>query len=730
MRKRPLNLVSLLCLVLAVAFLSAPRAAADDEDPPSRVARLSHVDGSVSFQPAGTDDWLDAVVNRPLTTGDKVWADNGARAELHLGSASLRIGSTTGFNFLNLTDNVVQIQITEGTLRVRVKHLDENETFEVDTPNLAFSILRPGIYRLNVNEAGDTTMVSVRGGEGEVTGGGQAYTVNANQTATFAGTDQLNADVEDYAGDDDFDNWCNERDHREDHSASIRYVSPEVVGYEDLDDYGGWRPVPEYGTVWFPQTAVGWAPYRYGHWAYIAPWGYTWVEDEPWGYAPFHYGRWVNVEGAWGWVPAPPPVVGVAYVRPVYAPALVAFVGGPGFAVGVGVGAAVSVGWFPLGPREVYVPSYPVSRAYVTNINVTNTRVETTVVNNYYTNVVVNKNTTVTNVTYVNRGGVTATNGAAFAGGQSVSRNVVKVDAKVVASAPVAASAPAITPTRQAVLGTGATARAHPPAALATRAVVAKTAPPPPPVAFEKRAEAIRANGGRPLAAAQTRQLQPAPTQAAARPNVKIAPAAAKAQPITAHPATASKPGQPPSAKPPAAAANKPAAPNQPPPAAAANKPAATTNQPPAAATANKPPATATKPANVPPAAANRPPAVENGPANAPPGAANRPPAAANRPANTPPPAANKPPAVENRPANVPPAAANKPPVPANRPANPPPARTPNDRPATAPPPANNRPPQERERPAPEKEKPAPEKGKPTPEKDKSKPKPDRPPGR
>jgi hypothetical protein len=704
MRKHPLKLVSLVCLALAVAFLFPSRAAADDEDPPSRVARLSHTDGAVSFQPAGTDDWLDAVVNRPVTTGDKLWADQGARAELHLGSASLRIGSTTGFNFLNLTDNVTQIQITEGTLRVRVKRLDENETFEIDTPNLAFSVLRPGTYRINVNETGDTTIVSVRGGEGEVTGGGQAYTVNAEQTATFVGTDQLNADVEDYAGDDDFDNWCNGRDHREDHSASIRYVSPEVVGYEDLDDYGGWRPVPEYGTVWFPQTTVvGWAPYRYGHWAYIAPWGYTWVEDEPWGYAPFHYGRWVTVGGAWGWVPAPPPVVGVAYVRPVYAPALVAFVGGPGFAVGVGVGAGVSVGWFPLGPREVYVPSYPVSRAYVTNINVTNTRVETTVVNNYYTNVVVNKNVTVTNVTYVNRTSVTATNGAAFAGGQSVSRNVVKVDARAVASAPVSVGAPAITPTRQAALGTGATARAHPPAALATRAVVAKTAPPPPPPTFEKQAAAIRANGGRPLAPAQTRQLQPAPTQAASRPNVKMAPVAAKAQPITAHPATAAKPGQPVNGnKPPApATANKP-------PVAAANKPA---TAPPAAAIANKPAAAAIKPANTPPPA-DRPPAVENRPANAPPAAANKPPAAANKPGNVPPPAANKPPA------------------PASRPANPPPARTPNDRPANATPPANKQPPQEKEKPAPEKEKPAPEKGKPTPEKDKSKPKPDRPPGR
>ena len=534
MRKLAPKLLTLLSLALAVAFLTPMRALADDEeDPPTRVARLSHTDGNVSFNPAGTDDWVSAVINRPMTTGDKLWSDNGGRAELHIGSASLRIGSTTGFNFLNLTDNVAQIQVTEGTVRVRVKRLEQDETFEIDTPNLAFSVLRPGIYRVSVNEAGDTTVVSVLGGEGEVTGGGQAYSVHANQTATFVGTDQLDADVQDFNGGDDFDQWCADRDRREDRSTSARYVSPDVIGYEDLDDYGGWRPVPEYGTVWFPHTTVvGWAPYRYGHWVYIAPWGYTWVEDEPWGFAPFHYGRWVTVGGVWGWVPAPAPVVGVVYVRPVYAPALVAWVGGPHFGVGVGV----NVGWFPLGPREVYVPSYPVSRRYVTNINVTNTRVETTVVNNYYTNVVVNKQVNVTNVTYVNQrvnGAVTATSGATFTSGQSVSRNVVRVDQREVVSTQIAA--PAIAPTRQAFVGAGASTNVRPPAVMASRTVVAKATPPPPPASFDRQAAAIRENGGRPLAVTQYHQLQPANVQAAARTNVRIAPATRTVTPIPPH---------------------------------------------------------------------------------------------------------------------------------------------------------------------------------------------------
>src|SRR5258708_9912919 len=223
--------------------------------------------------------------------------------------------------------------------------------------------------------------------------------------------------------------------------------------------------------VWFPRTRVaGWAPYHYGHWAYISPWGYTWVDGEPWGFAPFRYGRWVSVGGSWGWVPCPPRERGVVYVRPVYAPALVAWVGGPHF------GAGVSVGWVPLGRREVYVPSYPVSRRYVTNVNISNTTVNTTVVNNYYNTTVINKNTTV-NQTFVNQrvpGAVAATTPRAFTSAQPVARNMVTVNQKDIVSAPVSVATPAVAPAKQAVLGAGGTTAAKPPATRLNRPGVAK----------------------------------------------------------------------------------------------------------------------------------------------------------------------------------------------------------------------------------------------------------------
>jgi len=542
MKLRGQHLLILFSALLALVLLAPNRAKADADDPPSRVARLGYLDGQVSFSPSGTDDWVSAVLNRPITTGDKLWADQGGRAELHVGTAAIRLGDQTGFSFLNLDDHMMQIRLTEGTISLRVRRLGQDEVIEVDTPNLAFTITRPGRYRLNVNESGDTTIINVRDGEGSVTGGGSSYTVQPGQQGFFTGTDTLNADVEALPDEDSFDSWCDERDLREDHAVARRYVSDDVIGYEDLDDYGGWRPVPDYGTVWFPHVSVvNWAPYRYGHWAWVSPWGWTWVDDAPWGFAPFHYGRWVFVAGGWGWVPCPPPVVAVAYVRPVYAPALVAWVGGPHFAAGIafggGIAVGVNVGWFPLGPREVFVPSYPVSRTYVNNVNISNTTVNQTVINNYYNNTVVNKNVNVNNVKYVNQGvagAVTLTSPKAFTSAQPVSRNLVAVNQQEVASAPAAVRAPAIVPPKQAVLGAGASTSVHPPAAMQNRAVVAKTTPPPPPPSFAARQAAIEKNQGQPLSLSQTRQLQPAVTRAAVAP-VKMAPPAKPATPTFEH---------------------------------------------------------------------------------------------------------------------------------------------------------------------------------------------------
>jgi flagellar biosynthesis GTPase FlhF len=502
-------------LLLLLTFAGTSAAVADEGDPPTRVARLAYVEGSVSLQPGGTDEWVDAPLNRPLTTGDSVWSDVNSRVELQLDGSLVRLSSRTSISFLNVADHVTQVQLTSGTLIVRVRRLDDDESYEIDTPNLALSLLQPGLYRVSVDDSGTMTTVAVRRGQGQVTGGGANFPMDAGQQVAFTGTDILNANAQPYGpGASPFDVWSANRDARWDHSVAANYVSPDVVGYTDLDDQGDWNSTPDYGYVWFPRRVQpGWAPYHYGHWAYIAPWGYTWVDDQPWGFAPFHYGRWISENGAWGWVPCPPrPRDGGEYVRPVYAPALVAW-----------VGAGAGVAWFALGPREVYVPSYPVSRAYVNNINVSNTIVNRTVVNNIYnTTIINNRNVNGTNITYVNRGvrgAIAATTTQAFTSAQPVATHTVQFDPR---AGRVQAFAPAAVPTRQAVLGLGRQGAPRPPAALQTRPVVARMTPPPPPPTFERRQQAIQQNGGRPLSMAAVRQIQP---QVAQRPaQIRIAP--------------------------------------------------------------------------------------------------------------------------------------------------------------------------------------------------------------
>lgn len=486
-------------VVASVVLLCAALAASDD--PPSRIARLQYISGSVSVQPGGVKDWVDAAVNRPLTTADRVWTDKDSRSELHLGSAFLRMNAMTSLTLTNLTDQSVQLELDQGTLNLHVRHLYDGEIYEIDTPNLAFTVMKSGEYRFDVDPDGDTTRVTVWQGEGEATGQDRAVKVRRGEQAIFNGGDSLNHEIAEAGEYDGFDDWCRVRDQRQEHAQSARYVSPDVIGAEDLDDYGTWRVIPAYGPMWVPAVAPGWAPYRYGHWVWIEPWGWTWVDDAPWGFAPCHYGRWVYYNNYWGWVPGP------VAVRPVYAPALVAWVGGSHWGLALSFGGGGGVGWFPLGYGEPYIPPYRVSRNYFQNVNVANTHITniTNVTNNYYinnNNTTVINNTNVTRIVYKNQtvpGAFTAVPKSALANAQPIGRAAVPVPAEQMKNVPLA-MVPDVAPSRTSVLGArvGATS-SMPPAHFAERPVVAKMAPPEKPIPFSAKQDALARNPGRPL---------------------------------------------------------------------------------------------------------------------------------------------------------------------------------------------------------------------------------------
>jgi len=318
-------------------------------DPPNRVARLNWISGDVSLQPAGLEDWMTAVVNRPLTTGDHLFTGKDARAEVHVGSNVIRLDAHTNFGFLNLDDSILQVSVTEGSLEIQLRTLADSDTVEVATPNGAVALQRRGDYRIDTDPGTDATMLTVRSGQAELFYGPNSIKIHDRQTAYFL-TDQF-PDIRSSNLSDDFDSFVLAREGDTGIAPGNRLVYDtvpdlaidQITGAEDLDHYGTWESTPNYGEVWVPPVDAGWTPYSDGNWAYLDPWGWTWIDNAPWGFTVFHYGRWAMLGGRWVWVSRP------RSSRQVYAPALVSFIGG---------GAADNVSWFPLAPGETWTPPW------------------------------------------------------------------------------------------------------------------------------------------------------------------------------------------------------------------------------------------------------------------------------------------------------------------------------------------------------------------------------------
>lgn len=352
-------LAALLLLSLAsVAFAQA------EADPPGRVAFVSARDGSVVFAPQGEEDWVELPQNRPLTAGDRLWSDRGARAELQLGSATLHVDSESHVGLSELDDRAAQFILQQGSVNARVRELAQGENFEIGTPNVAFRALQPGDYRIDVDTQSGETRIVVASGMAAVFGeGGESVQLGAGQQASFAGRSLAQVNSPRFRQ-DDFAAWAANRNQLEDLSIAARHVPRGVVGYAQLDQHGSWSQDANLGAVWYPRVVVqDWAPYRYGHWSWIQPWGWTWVDDAPWGFAPFHYGRWTMIGHRWAWVP------GRMAARPVYSPALVVFMGGGGSQFSFSVGNGPGVGWYPLAPGEAWWPTYRTSPRYVNFAN-------------------------------------------------------------------------------------------------------------------------------------------------------------------------------------------------------------------------------------------------------------------------------------------------------------------------------------------------------------------------
>jgi hypothetical protein len=349
----------------------SPQTQPSQNDPGA--GRISFIHGDVSTQHSGSSDWAAATLNTPVVSGDHISTGTNARTEIQLDHANiLRLSDQSTTNVVNMSRTAIQLQVGQGL--ANYDSLKGNEAnVEIDTPNIGIHpAMGEGSYRIQVNSDGET-IVDVRKGSAEISTPQGSTHVERDQRITIQGNaDNAQYQISGAPGRDDWDHWNSDRDHTIESAQSWRHTNSNYTGSEDLDTYGHWRNVPDYGDVWFPSGDSNWAPYRDGRWVYEPYYGWTWVSYEPWGWAPYHYGRWFVYDGGWGWWPGP---VYAGYY-PLWAPAYVSFLGfgggGWGVGFGVGFGGFANVGWLPCGPGDRFFPWYGRGVTQVNVVNVTN----------------------------------------------------------------------------------------------------------------------------------------------------------------------------------------------------------------------------------------------------------------------------------------------------------------------------------------------------------------------
>lgn len=348
------NLRRILLIPFLFALVMAGGAAwADEEDdfwaptPP----RLSYIDGQVSYWRQGADEWAGARPNLALAEGDALYTGMRSNFEVQFDNRSfVRADEDSQLTLMNQEADFIQFKVTSGLVSFDIRGMKVGDRVEVDTPDALFVIEQPGYYRVEVNA--NTHFITRRGGRAMVTtADGRTLSIYPSEDIMITAGDPVQ--VATYAAPmpDAWDRWNDARSERTGESVSSRYLPPDVYGAEELDQYGSWRVVPEYGPVWIPNdTRPDWAPYSTGSWVWDPYYEWTWIDDAPWGWAPFHYGRWVYVDRYWAWAPGP------VVRRPVYSPALVAFmIRGHDISLGLSIGLP-GMSWVSLGWGEPVLP--------------------------------------------------------------------------------------------------------------------------------------------------------------------------------------------------------------------------------------------------------------------------------------------------------------------------------------------------------------------------------------
>jgi hypothetical protein len=421
-----------------------PAQAPAPDQPQQGAGRVSFIHGDVSTMRGDSGEWVATIVNAPLVPGDSIATAQRSRAEVQLDYANiLRLEQSSEAKLADLERGRIQIQVASGLVSLSVLKGTEAEV-EIDTPNMAVHPRGEGTYRIQVNSPSDT-QVTVRKGAADVSTQQGSTTVENGQVIYVKGTDNPEYRIDRAAASDEFDQWNRDRDRATEQAESYRYTNRYYTGANDLDQYGNWENVPDYGWCWTPAVDAGWVPYADGRWVWEPYWGWTWVSYEPWGWAPYHYGRWLWYGNSWCWWPG----YVTPFYRPIWAPAYVSFFGFGrgrwGFGAGFGFG---SIGWLPLGPLDMFHPWWGARNSYnvvnITNITTINNRRPMPV------NRVIGSNLqgALSNVNI--RRGITTVSAENFVQGQ-LPRNRTPVDVNTLRQASVVKGTLPVVPTRESL---------------------------------------------------------------------------------------------------------------------------------------------------------------------------------------------------------------------------------------------------------------------------------------
>jgi uncharacterized protein DUF6600/FecR-like protein len=278
-------------------------------------ARIRALEGDAVLQRQQEQDQVNATINSPVFTGDRLSTEDG-RAEVEFPDGTvLWLDSDTQVEFLGMEDpesgsrKATALRLHEGRVEIDYRGGGSGDP-RIDTPESSVYLQGEGRFRVE-SDRGTTTLISLRGVAELAGDDGSMLVRDGMMSQVELGSAPDEARSYNTLRLDDFDAWCEERlasylpEDEGDDREYVQAVPTPVRHYvTELDNYGDWEWMVSYGWVWRPASyTVGWRPYYNGYWTWC-PRGWTWVAYEPWGWVPYHYGRWQWLSSAgWFWIP-------------------------------------------------------------------------------------------------------------------------------------------------------------------------------------------------------------------------------------------------------------------------------------------------------------------------------------------------------------------------------------------------------------------------------------------